>query len=267
MNICKMGVDLMKLSIAVRLILSALEIFLLMIFVIPLSRNVVNAGNIFGIVLCLILLAATVMWEKFFSLIRSSWNARAGRIVICSAVLLISIAVIYAVYLSILMAGAYNAPPKEPNAVVVLGCSVKGTRPSQMLAYRLDAAYDYLNEHEDVICIVSGGQGRGEDISEAEAMKTYLVEKGIDPERIFEEGRSSSTKENLLYSAEILEDMGLPLDITIVTDGYHQYRASLLAKDCGYDSVYSISGYTKPYLLPTFWLREWLALTAYYIFD
>lgn len=38
----------------------------------------------------------------------------------------------------------------------------------------------FLSENEDVICIVSGGKGDDEKISEAQAMKNYLVENGID---------------------------------------------------------------------------------------
>ncbi len=253
----------MKILTIAKFSLAAAEAFMLAVFILPITRGILNAGNAFGILLCTAALACTIGWGKLRSL--PLWHTKAGKIILCCIAVLIVVAVTYAVFLSVMMANAYDSRPEKPNVVVVLGCGVKGTRPTQMLTYRLDAAYEYLTENDGVMCVVSGGQGKGEDISEAEAMKRYLIEKGLPEERIITEDRSTSTEENLSYTAEILKEMGLPLDITIVSDGYHQYRASLIARDCGYENVYSISGFTRLYLLPTYWLREWLALTAYYI--
>ena len=66
------------------------------------------------------------------------------------------------------------------STVVVLGCQVKGEAPSLTLTERLDAAYDYLCSHPDAACILSGGQGDDEKISEAECMYRYLTKKGFD---------------------------------------------------------------------------------------
>ena len=93
--------------------------------------------------------------------------------------------------------------------MIVLGCGVNGDRPSLMLTERLDAAYDYLNTHEEVVCILSGGQGKGENISEAECMYRSLTEKGIARDRLYKEDRSTSTRENLLYSKKIIEEKNL----------------------------------------------------------
>ena len=85
--------------------------------------------------------------------------------------------------LSILMYKAQENRPEKANVIVVLGCQVKGERPSRMLRRRLDAAITAMNDNPDTLCIVSGGKGDDEKISEALAMKNYLLEKGMDSDR------------------------------------------------------------------------------------
>ena len=143
--------------------------------------------------------------------------------------------------------------------MVVLGCKVRGTRPSRMLLRRLEAAQKYLEENPEVSCITTGGQGAGEDIPEGQAMKTWLVEHGIAESRITAETTSKDTQENLEHAAAILQEQGLDNRIVIITDGFHQYRASLLAKRAGLESE-SESAWTNPLYVPTYWVREWMAL-------
>ena len=96
-------------------------------------------------------------------------------------------------------------------------------------------------------------------------MKDYLVSKGISENRIFMEDKSVSTQQNLSYSREIIGKNNLSDNITIVTDGFHQYRAEMFAKKQGIET-YSISGYTTWWLVPTYWVREWFAIAYYSIF-
>ena len=63
----------------------------------------------------------------------------------------------------------------EADYIIVLGSKVNGTKPSYSLQYRIDKAAEYLKSHEKTIAIVSGGKGKGEDISEALAMKNGLM--------------------------------------------------------------------------------------------
>lgn len=123
----------------------------------------------------------------------------------------------------------------EVQYVIVLGAAVKGETPSLALTERLDAALDYLNAHPDCSAVVSGGQGSGEDISEAEAMKRYLVQNGIAPERIIKEDLSTSTRENLQYSFDIIRSAGADpeKDAAVVTSEYHIYRTQLIAHSMG----------------------------------
>jgi len=90
-----------------------------------------------------------------------------------------------------------NILPQEETTVVVLGCRVKNKKPSLALKERLDKTYQYLNENPKLQCILSGGQGANEEISEAKCMYQYLVSKGIDPHRLYQEDKSTSTRENI----------------------------------------------------------------------
>ncbi len=108
--------------------------------------------------------------------------------------------------------------------------------------------------------VVSGGQGKPEPMSEARAMAEYLAANGIDETRIYLEDRSTNTQQNLAYSAEIIRQEGLPERLVIVTDGYHQLRGRIYAGTQGFTQVYGWSGKTPWGLLPSYGVREMLAI-------
>ena len=95
-------------------------------------------------------------------------------------------------------------PEDEQLTVMVFGCYVRGEEPGRTLTTRLDAALSLLKRYPNADCIVSGGQGSNEAISGAEAMRRYLVSRGIAGERITLEDRSTNTSENLEYTFAIL---------------------------------------------------------------
>ena len=71
---------------------------------------------------------------------------------------------------------AMSAPKKSDlEYVIVLGAGVNGTVPKNPLRVRIERAAEYMSENEDTILIASGGQGSGEDISEAECIRSILV--------------------------------------------------------------------------------------------
>lgn len=101
-------------------------------------------------------------------------------------------------------AGLDALPKDEQLTVMIFGCYVRGEEPGRTLTTRLDAALSLLKRYQNADCIVSGGQGSNEAISEAEAMRRYLVSRGIAEERITLEDRSTNTSENLEYTFAIL---------------------------------------------------------------
>lgn len=145
------------------------------------------------------------------------------------------------------------------------GCKVYGERPSITLEERLKAALKYLNANPDSACIVSGGQGADETISEAECMYLYLVNNGIAPDRIYKEDKSTTTRENLAFSYEIIKEHGLEEQIAIATNNFHEYRAGKVADSLGLEHG-AVSGDTALWLLPTYYARELLAILYEWVF-
>ena len=123
---------------------------------------------------------------------------------------------------------------------------------------RLDAALDYLGANPDALAVVSGGQGEGEDITEAEAMADYLTAHGIDSARIVQEDRSRTTHENLENSFAILRARGYaPADgVGIVTSEYHLYRAKRMARALGAEPVGIAAETTLPSMRINYFIRE-----------
>lgn len=133
-------------------------------------------------------------------------------------------------------------PVEELDYVIVLGAGLRGTTPTQPLRLRIEQAYMYMHDNETTILVASGGQGFGEDISEAQCIKNKLVERGIEPDRILLEDKSTSTLENLQNSLEVIGDKDV--SVGIITNGFHEYRANLIAQDLGYTNVSSIPAKT-----------------------
>ena len=127
------------------------------------------------------------------------------------------------------------------SAVIVLGAGVYGTRPSLSLQVRLEAALNYIADKPDIPIVVSGGQGPGEDISEAQCMADWLIARDVDEERIIREDRSTNTKENLAFSRAKLQEAGIDPDgrIAVVSADYHLYRAGLY---WGSDNMVPVAG-------------------------
>lgn len=155
--------------------------------------------------------------------------------------------------------------------LIVLGAQVskyKPTFPSPQLKSRLDTSIDYLEANPQVLVIVTGGQGSNEAEAEAVVMARYLRERGISPDRIYTEDRSTSTIENFLYAqALIRQDPALP-DLhtaTVATNDYHMYRAMRIARQAGIATVYSLPAPTKSGKIAKAYLRETLALAYHFL--
>ena len=159
---------------------------------------------------------------------------------------------------------AKRADEVDADALIVLGAAVHGDRVTWVLSNRLDTAADYLHAHPDTVCVVSGGQGDGESVTEASAMRKYLVEhKGIAPERILVEDRATSTLENFKFSKELIDNtLGKDASIAFVTTDFHVFRAGRVAKKAGITA----SGIASPdvwYIRINNFLRECVGIVVY----
>ena len=248
-----------------RVIPTLISFIMLIIFLLPLKAGIINLGNCAGALVSGALTAIFIFFGSFRRLLSGLWEHPMGKTVICVFSAFIAAGLLTAAVLSFFMVKEMtDRPPDTNTTVVVLGCKVKNGAPSLMLKRRLDAAYEYLAENPEVSVVVSGGQGSDESISEALCMKRYLSENGIAPERIYMEDKSADTDENLRFSLEIIEREGLPQDITIVTDGFHQLRSDMKAEKLGV-KAYNISAHTPLWLAPTYWVREWFGVIYYFI--
>lgn len=256
----------MSWTILFRIILVAVGVFSLPLFLLPLSLSVgVNIGNATGIAVALLAVFYGLFFNRVNRLVQKCKENRFLRWFVYFtegvAILVLGLVIV----LTTLMLRAMNNEPKGQETLVVLGCKVRGEIPSLSMQERLDAALEYMQDHPDVYCVVSGGQGPGEDISEAECMYRYLTENGIDGSRIYKEDKSTSTRENLEFSLKVIRENHLSEEIAIVTSEYHQYRASLVAKDLGIEST-AICGKTAKWLFPTYYIRELYGILYQWVF-
>ncbi|MCM1023739.1 MAG: YdcF family protein [Prevotella sp.] len=226
------------------------------VFLAPVTAGIVNIGNAAGMSVCAAVFFLAVFWNRFF---RFMSGHRAVRVIFIAAVTAAALLAVLAAVISAFMVSAAHRPPNGDTTVIVLGCKVKGEEPSLMLRQRIMAAYGFLEKNPSAVCIVSGGQGADELISEAESMKRVLVEQGISEDRIIMEDRSTGTDENIRFSLEKMNEYGLDGSVTVVTNDFHQLRAKLIADKYGLES-YAVSARTSLWLLPTYWLREWFGV-------
>ena len=170
------------------------------------------------------------------------------------------------------MYGSYNHITGDPQVMVILGCRVMpGGEPSMLLQDRLETALDYLEEDSDILVVVSGGQGSNEPVSEAACMAGWLEERGISEDRIFQEDQSSNTKENLIFSKDLLAREGIDVgetDVLVVSNGFHLTRARMLAERFGYGEVSTLAAPSSH--IPSriqMYIREPLALVKSFLLD
>lgn len=132
----------------------------------------------------------------------------------------------------------FLARPEKSDCIIILGCRVYGTVPSPFLVARVEEGFRLYREGYGKYIIVSGGQGPGEDISEARAMKNYLVSRGVEESRVIIEDKSTSTFTNLRYAKQKMLDHDFDTAV-VVSNKYHLARASIMARSLGLDSTYS----------------------------
>ena len=157
---------------------------------------------------------------------------------------------------------ARHIPKYDKDYIVILGCKIKkdGSLPP-LLKGRVDRAIEFArlqkeNTNKDIMFIPSGGQGKDEVMSEAQAMKNYLLEQGIDKKNILLEDKSKNTLQNITYSNKLINDKDKK--IAFSTTNYHVFRAGVLATDKKI-TVEGIGSKTKSYFFINAFIREFVA--------
>lgn len=203
------------------------------------------AGGVFLLALAFILYFG--IWDKIPPVCRR----------IFGAVVIVGI-VLFVIVEGCIISRFHDKGKDNLDYIIVLGAQMKPAGPSAVLKFRLDAAYDYLTENENTICILSGGQGSNEPCSEAEGMYQYLVEKGIAPERLMKEEQSTDTSENIAYSMALIGRNDV--SVGIVTNNFHVFRGVHLAKAAGVQDVCGIAARSNVWFQLNNMVREFFGI-------
>lgn len=145
--------------------------------------------------------------------------------------------------------------------VIIHGCGLQnGERLTRLLADRVDKAIEiYQKCKQKPIIIPSGGQGPDEKRSEAAAMAEYLLAHGIPESHILLEDASTTTRENLLNSKNLIESREGRKKTALVSSNYHIYRCLRLAKEVGLTCT-GLGARVAFYYWPSALIREFIAI-------
>ena len=156
-------------------------------------------------------------------------------------------------------------PAFDKDFIIILGCKIRadGT-PLPLLRGRIDRAIRFYKDQLEATgkkaCFIpSGGQGEDEIMSEAESMKNYLLEQGIDSELILPETKSTTTLENMLFSSEIAKERAEESKIVFSTTNYHIFRSGMFSNKAGLKAD-GIGAKTKWYFWPNALIREFIGI-------
>ena len=202
-----------------------------------------------------------------------NWADRSEKGKLCKRAFLILLGAGMTLFLSLevflLSYGARDDAALPADAVIVLGAGVDGETPSLSLLTRIGAAATYLARYPDTPVILSGGQGPGENITEAQAMQKAL--RTLYPDKAFLlEEKSTSTAENFRYSKIILTAQGIDpesANIMIVTNDFHMARACLLAQRQGLHTLTLSAPLPYGWLTVNYYIREAFALVKSVLLD
>lgn len=209
-------------------------------------------GNAFFLILGMMLIGEALIHEKL--------GKRGQRRVNCLGLIGSGMALILIVLMISAAHVRFFSADDQGSTVIVLGAKINEDRPSLILQRRLQAALTYAQEHPESQIIVTGGQGEGETYTESAVMKKWLTDNGLEAKRILEENQARNTGENLKYSLQVLRQNELSEKVVIVTDSFHQLRASILAKQLGIEQIEAVNSDTPPSLIPMYIVREWFGL-------
>lgn len=159
-------------------------------------------------------------------------------------------------------------PLPQVAAIIILGSGTVAGKPTPTLANRLDTAVPIIEAQPQALVLTTGGIGFGRKRSEADIMASYLNENHNVPlNSIYQEGKSTSTQENLAYSQVILNAQGISLTapIAIVTSDFHTIRSASIARHQGYQQPIMVASPTPLSIRYNARFREYFAFVSGWI--
>ncbi|HEX3790345.1 MAG TPA: YdcF family protein [Pseudonocardiaceae bacterium] len=205
---------------------------------------------------------ATVTLVAVFSRSRLAATGVASVLLVCAYVTFLFVCLLaYSVFYAML------GHRRGVSAILVLGSGLRGAQVTPLLASRLDrGAATYRREVRTggrPAVVVSGGQGPGEAVTEASAMRDYLIDHGLPAADILVEDQATTTEQNLLWGRRIAEEHGHSGRMVAVTNNYHVFRTAVFARRLRLP-VHVLGARTALYFLPSAVLREFTALVVQY---
>jgi len=226
------------------------------VFLLPLLlQGLIVIGNLLGLLLSAALLLHGIFpgwFRRCRQSMREHWPGRALLALLEAG---LAAGLLLAAALPWLMIPALSVRPDNQATAVILGCDVIGDQPGIMLQERLEAAYAWLDSHPAAAVVVTGGRASEANLSEADAMAEWLIQRGISSSRIYRDEEALSTSDNIRNAERIIRRNGLAPSLAIATSDYHVFRSLRIASHYGYKAG-AIVGHTAWWLLPTYYARE-----------
>ncbi len=219
-----------------------------------------NLGVVLVVLLGILCLCSGLFYRQLKQL------TSAGFFKYCKILLVVGLCMEIALVSFIAVFGFNDNVSYSEDAVIVLGAGIRGERVTLPLKMRLDKAVAYHLKNPEAYIVVTGGQGLQETVTEAYAMEKYLLENGVPADRIIKEERATSTYENMKFSKELLDArFAAPYSAVIITNHFHIYRGTAIARKAGLSSVSHLYAGLQWYNIMPCYLRESLAVLKMWI--
>lgn len=156
------------------------------------------------------------------------------------------------------------------DAIVVLGAAQYQGRPSPVLRTRLDHAIGLYARGLAPRLVLTGGIAEGDTESEAAVSRNYALRAGVPDSAILMENDGRTTGQSLRSVGRLLGTRGMRR-VVLVSDPFHLFRASLVARRHGLDVLTSptqVDGiWTRLIRQPGYFLGETLKAPLAVVFD
>lgn len=156
---------------------------------------------------------------------------------------------------------ARHSPPPDRDFIIILGCWFRknGTLPP-LLRGRVDCALEFWKRQraatgKEAVLVPSGGQGDGEIMPEADAMRRYLLDNGVEERLILTEDRSRDTYQNMAYSKVLIDAIQPGAKTAFATTNYHVFRSGVCASQAGLRAE-GMGSPTRWWFWPNAFMRE-----------
>ncbi len=118
------------------------------------------------------------------------------------------------------------------DAIVVLGSAQYNGVPSSIFEARLEHALSLYEDGVAPVVVTVGGRAAGDEYTEAESGRAYLVEAGVPEGSLLAVQEGVDTLESMRAVGAAFDERGWSSAV-LVTDPWHAMRAERMAEDAG----------------------------------